>query len=460
MSNRGIFILSGGSGTRLWPLSRESLPKQFHDLSGSGEPLLIETVKRLRKVGPLSVITTKALSFPTVGLLNRYRLEAEVMGEPQARNTAAAVALATWTSFRRNPNTLIGIFPADHVIKNETAFARVLETGFEAAARGEVVMLGIQPDRPATEYGYIDIDGSAAAQGVVPVRRFIEKPPREKAAELIATGHVVWNAGMFLFRADVMKQHFAKHLPDMAAAFDTLKPDLSNLADVYAAVQPISVDYGIMERLTSIKCVPADMGWTDIGSWEEVSKHCQGQGRPIEVDASGNFYTGVVPHNKRVAFVGVQDVVAVDTPDALLVVHKGSGQSVRDVVSSLVKEGSDVGTKHSFEERPWGRFEVLMDTDHFKSKRITVLPGQKLSYQSHKRRAEHWVIVKGQALVVLNDVEHPLKAGQHIFIPLGAKHRIGNPGTETMEFIEIQTGDYFGEDDITRYSDAYGRAGT
>jgi mannose-1-phosphate guanylyltransferase/mannose-1-phosphate guanylyltransferase/mannose-6-phosphate isomerase len=229
----------------------------------------------------------------------------------------------------------------------------------------------------------------------------------------------------------------------------------------------ISFDYGIMEKLSSVRlggapvilqCVPADMGWSDIGSWEEVSSKGKSLGDPLEVEGEHNFYTGFVPPGKRAAFVGVSDVIVVDSPDALLVVKKGSGQSVRQVVEKLKIERPELAKVHTYEERPWGKFEVLMDTDSFKSKRIRVWAGQKLSYQSHKKREEHWIMVQGEAEVTLDDKKHRLGPGQYIHIPLGAKHRIANIGTEVLEFIEVQMGSYFGEDDITRYSDDYGRS--
>jgi mannose-1-phosphate guanylyltransferase/mannose-1-phosphate guanylyltransferase/mannose-6-phosphate isomerase len=456
--SRRIVILSGGAGTRLWPLSRELNPKQFFGFSGAGKPLLVETLDRLKGFGPASVVTTEALRFSTIGLAKRYGLEAEVVGEPTARNTAAAVALGCKRALASDPKSVLGVFPADHLIAKPEAFAECLEAAFREAESGAVVTLGIRPSYPATGYGYMELDGEAVSGKVAGVRRFIEKPGFEAAERMLETGRYVWNAGMFIFPAALMADHFRKHMPELWALIDGLKPDLSNLKEIYPKLPSQSVDYGIMEKISGVRCVPADMGWSDIGSWEEVAKLGKTLGDPIQVEGGSNFYTGFVPRGKRATFVGVSDLVVVDTPDALLVTRKGWGQSVRNVVEVLKKDAPQLVKAHTYEERPWGRFEILMDTEHFKSKRISVWPGQKLSYQSHAKREENWTIVRGEAEVTLDGVVHKLKPGAHIHIPLGAKHRIANPGREVMEFIEVQTGTYFGEDDIVRYSDDYGRA--
>lgn len=458
-SNRLLCVLSGGAGTRLWPLSRENFPKQFYDLTHSGKPLIVNTLERLRSHGTLNVITTEALKFSTMGLLKQFHIQASVTGEPEAKNTAPAVALATFCALQKGANSIVGIFPADHFISNLGNFSKALTQAFKAAESGKIVTLGIQPQYPATGYGYIELGEKIKSpnEEVIGVTRFIEKPNKEKAEALIASGKVVWNGGIFIFPAKLMAEAFKTHTPDLWAAIESLKPDLSNLKEVYARCPKESFDYAIMEKASHIVCVPTSMGWTDVGAWEEVAQKSEALGSPIEIKAHNNFYTGLIPEGKRVAFVGVDDLMVVDTPDALLVGKKGEGQEVKAVVERLKKESPALTKAHTFEERPWGRFEVLRDTKNFKSKLITVWPGQKLSYQSHKLRAEHWVIVKGKAQVTLDDKIHDLYPGDHIFIPLNAKHRIANPGHESMEFIEVQTGTYFGEDDIIRYSDDYGR---
>ena len=460
-SSRQIYILSGGAGTRLWPLSRETHPKQFYDLAGTGRALMVETAERLARFGQLHILTTQSLRFASMGLLSRLNISAKVVGEPIPRNTAAAVALATWQSLRADAQSVVGIFPADHLIKDRAVFGEALNAAFDEAETGKILTLGIHPTHASTAYGYIELEKNAAdhMNRAAKVQRFVEKPPVEKAEELIRSGKAVWNAGIFIFKARTMADEFRKQMPELWGLIEQIKADESNLAEIYPRLPSISVDYGVMEKARELFCVPTPaMGWSDVGSWEEVAKHTQTLGRPVQVKAKNNFYAGMIPDEKRIAFVGVEDLVVVDTPDALLVARKGEGQSVREAVEELKKEKAPQTHHHVFEERPWGRFEVLMDTPFFKSKRISMWPKQRLSYQSHSKRAEHWVVVRGEARVTLDGKDFDLKAGDHIFIPLQAKHRIANPGTDVMEFIEVQTGSYFGEDDIQRFEDDYGRS--
>ena len=446
-----ICVLSGGAGSRLWPISREMMPKQFYDLAGRGRPLLIETLERLSPLGHLSVLTSERLVYPTQGLLNRFNAKAQVLGEPFRRNTAAAVAYFTHRTLRRaSSDTVVGIFPSDHLIAKPEAFCAAIRSAAVEASKGFVVTCGIRPTHASDAYGYIELSGNQ-------VKKFVEKPSITKAEEFLATGRFVWNAGMFVFRADTMAENFKRHMPKLWEELSRLKDDESNLAEVFEKLPSESIDYGIMEKLSDIRCVVADMGWSDIGSWEEVAEHSPSQTTPIEVEGRANTYLPFNVMPKKTAFVGVSDIEVVETGDALLILRKGAGQKLRDVVKKLEATEPQLLIGHTFEERPWGRFEVLHDTTYFKSKKITVWAGQKLSYQSHTKRAEHWVVVKGNAEVTLDDVVHRLKVGEHIHIPLGAKHRMANPGPGEMEFIEVQTGTYFGEDDITRYSDEYGR---
>lgn len=456
-----VCVLSGGAGNRLWPISRELMPKQFYDLSGSGRPLLIDTLLRLKDVGTLSVLTNEKLVFATKGLLNRFNVQAEVWGEPMRKNTAPAVALYTHSVLQKSsPESVIGIFPSDHLVSKLENFKKALALAAEEASRGAVVTCGIQPTYPSDAYGYIELESKVQAGSsaqVASVKQFVEKPSIHKAEAFLATEKYVWNAGIFVFRADVMASHFEKHMPELWKGISSIRKDLSNLSDVFAKLPSESLDYGVMEKISGIRCVVADLGWSDIGSWEEVFEHQKLEKKPIEVGGQNNAFLPFGVSAKEVAFVGVSDLEVVESADALLVLRKGEGQKLREVVKALKERQPRLLESHTFEERPWGRFEVILDTDYFKSKRITVWPGHKLSYQSHARRAEHWVIVKGEAEVTLNDEVFRLKAGEHVHIPLGAKHRIANPGEIALEFIEVQTGTYFGEDDIIRYSDDYGR---
>lgn len=453
-------VLSGGSGTRLWPLSRKMFPKQFYALGGSQKPLLIESVERLEKLGAeVHVITTSDLKNSTMGLVKRFHKNVEYLWEPSARNTAPAIALFTAQALKEDPETILGVFPADHVVQKAQAFQDAIQVAIAEAKKGAVVTLGIQPSFAADAYGYMELAGETNAATPRPqkVMRFIEKPSVYRAEALIATGKVVWNAGIFVFKAKTMAEAFAQHMPALWNSVQ--KIDLTNeksFADTYAKLPKESIDYGVMEQLSDIICVPADLGWTDLGSWEEVAKF-KTAGDEIRVGSSESFYLNQSRQTKQAVFVGVSDTIVVDTDDAILVMQRGMGQQVRDAVKILEAKDSPLVDQHRFEERPWGRFDILFESAYCKSKRISVAAGQKLSYQSHKFRQEQWTIVKGVAHVTLNDVVHELKAGESIFIPQGAKHRIANQGSEDMEFIEVQTGSYFGEDDIVRYSDDYGR---
>lgn len=453
-------VLAGGSGTRLWPASREAFPKQFFDLTGEGKPLLVNAIGRVAREGKGMVVTIDAQKIMTRTFLDRAGFKnIEVVCEPVARNTAAAVYLACLAAQKSHgSDAIIGIFPADHIVQKEEEFKKLLNLAVSEAGNGHVVTLGIQPNAPSTAYGYIQVGNQDS--GVCQVQKFIEKPDLEKAKELIAQGHVYWNAGMFVFKAQVMRELFLKHLPEIVKGFDGLKEDFSNLESVYSALPSISIDYGIMEKIQSeIRCIPADIAWSDVGSWEEVNRLRKTKAKELlEIDSSGNDYVALDLQDKQVVCLGIEDTIIVDTPDALVLCKKGHGQDLKKAVAEIRKERTDILTNHAFEERPWGRFEILMDLPHAKSKRIIVHPGQRLSYQSHKHRSEHWTVVKGEAEVTLDDVIHKLKAGEHIYIPLGAKHRIANSSKESVEFIEVQTGTYFGEDDIIRYSDDYERA--
>jgi mannose-1-phosphate guanylyltransferase/mannose-6-phosphate isomerase len=455
-----IYILSGGAGTRLWPFSREQHPKQFLDLIKTGKPLLVDTLERLKPLGTLSIVTNKSLTSGTTSLLKNFKIEAEVLSEPSIRNTAAAVYWASLQATQKDPTAIVGIFPADHHIKNTAQFHAAVKKAINIAQSGRVVTLGIQPTYPSTAYGYIQLTQAPQFNNdlvEVSVDRFLEKPSETRAQELIATQRVVWNAGIFIFQAKKMLDLFVSNSPEIATAFAKLKADGSNIDDVYKTVKAEAIDTAIMEKLSDLACVPVEMGWSDIGSWEEVAKLSPADKQTIEVNGTGNFYTSL-GESKAVAFLGVDDLMVANTPDALVIAKKGSGQNVRAIVDAVkAKLGSALILAHTFEERPWGRFEILRDEKEFKSKKITVFPGQRLSYQSHKHRSEHWIVVTGRAEVILNDSKHLLNSGDHIFIPQGAKHRICNLGSVNLEFIEVQTGSYFGEDDIVRYGDDYGR---
>lgn len=456
-------VLSGGSGTRLWPVSRASFPKQFAALFD--EALLAKTLRRLGRFGAPGVIAVADTATLTRRVLAELGFAPDwAIFEPVGRNTAPAVALACHLAqLRGQGDQVLGIFPADHLIEHEAAFDRVLQLAITCAERGEVVTLGILPTRPETGYGYIELTPRVFAEAGGAVAHlaagFREKPDALTAEEYLRRRTFLWNAGMFVFRAAVMAEHFATLMPVLWGEIRTVREDLSNLDEVYRRLPAESLDYGIMESLERLVVIPSDIGWSDVGSWDEVARLHEGTAGPneavIEVDSRGNF---VQPHGDKVyGLVGVEDLLVIDTADALLVARRGRSQEVKRVVDRLREQNRKEATEHVFEHRPWGTFEILRDTDRFKSKLIQVLAGQQLSYQSHRHRAEHWVIVSGRPEVVLEGEVHALAPGDHLFIPRGAKHRIRNPTTEPVELVEVQLGDYFGEDDIVRYEDDYQR---
>lgn len=395
------------------------------------------------------------------GALAGFAGKTQIVGEPRGLNTAPAIALATQIALTHNPKAVLVTLPSDHLIEPLERFRRHLEVAIECADKNAIVTLGVIPTHPATGYGYMEIEADPrnAIGEPVGVKRFLEKPTDSKARQLIEEGRVVWNAGIFVFPAQLMADKLAQHMPELWNAMSQLKPDHSNIDSIYQQIGSQSIDYGVMEKLTDLKCVPTDVTWSDLGCWEEVAANDSSRSDRLEVEAKGNYYSGTGVNPKKIVFLGVDDTIVVDTPDAMLVMKKGAGQKVKDVVTRLEANPKDqhLTQNHTFETRPWGSFRVLADTPSYKAKSIVVLPGQKLSYQSHNKRAEHWTVVSGIATVTLDDKEHTLRAGEHIFIPLKAKHRIANPGNTPMEFVEVQTGSYFGEDDIVRYSDDYGR---
>jgi mannose-1-phosphate guanylyltransferase/mannose-1-phosphate guanylyltransferase/mannose-6-phosphate isomerase len=364
----------------------------------------------------------------------------------------------TWLALNQDPETIVGSFHSDHVIQDQAAFQQAVEAAYVLAEQsGQVVTLGIQPTHPATGYGYLQLGDDASIAPNQRVTKFIEKPNLEAAEALLAQGQVAWNAGMFFFPAKVMAEHFSRLQPEMWQGLSQLAADLSNLQTVFEQLPKISIDYAIMEKLDDLLAVPYAGDWADVGSWEDVAPRRANKQSVTEVAAKDNHYVSLLPHAKRTVFLGVDDLIAVDTPDALLIMKKGGGQGLKQVVQTLKDIQAPELVEHSFEERPWGRFEILLNTDNFKSKRLLLLPGGSLSYQRHQRRNEEWTITSGEGTATLNDVPRVVKAGDHVTIPIGTKHRLYNHSDQPLELIEVQTGTYFGEDDIERFSDQYGR---
>lgn len=460
-------ILSGGSGTRLWPVSRASYPKQFCEFYDRS--FLQNTIDRSKKLGTPYLLTVKSMEGLSLRMANQSKIPiGNILLEPMSRNTAPAVALLCHVLANRGlSKEVVGLFPSDHLIADTETFYRALKLAERVAKGGKIVTLGITPFYPATGFGYIqkgaaeiDKEGNLSA---FPLQAFKEKPNEGTAAEYVKSGQYFWNAGIFMFSVEKMIQLFQEFQPQIWEKISRISPDLSNAEYHYALLPSISLDYAIMEKSTNNAVIPCDMGWSDVGSWDEVARLAEdtsslqsgSQARIFSIDSENNYVFSVT--GKAVGLIGMKDTIVVETPDALLVSRRGQSQSVKDLVDQLKEAGLPQATEHPFEMRPWGRFEILADEPQFKSKKITVDPGAQLSYQSHDQRAEHWVVVSGEGEVVLNDTTKVLRAGESVYIPLKTKHRMRNPGTQPLVFVEVQTGAYFGEDDIVRYQDDYAR---
>jgi len=384
------------------------------------------------------------------------------------KNTAPAVALlCRILELRGMTQEIVGVFPSDHLIADEAMFIRAVRLAEQLAAQGYIATLGIEPSSPSTGYGYIQLgqesllkEGGLSARQVL---RFREKPNAQLAREFLAAGDHVWNAGMFLFRVADMIQHFREYQPRLWDKIHQIDAHMENAAYNYALVDAISLDYAIMEKVPKQACVPCDIGWSDVGSWDEVARiaeesnqiRSRSKAQVFTQDADNNYVFSV--HGKVVGLVDVNDMLVVDTPDAVLIARKGSSQKVKELVDKMRAVGLPEATLHPFEHRPWGGFEILADEREFKAKKITLDPGGRISYQTHAKRAEHWIVVAGRGEVTLDDKLISVGPGESVHIPVGAKHRIHNPEKSPLVFVEVQTGTYFGEDDIVRYQDDYSR---
>jgi mannose-1-phosphate guanylyltransferase/mannose-6-phosphate isomerase len=465
-------ILSGGSGTRLWPVSRRNLPKQFLALAGKGT-LFQQTIARTRhlsEVSPPIVVASEDHRFLAAEQLLEAGIEgATIVLEPLARNTAPAIALGALQAIQRDAEALLLVLPADHVIGDTPAFIDAVEKAVLLAQQDWLVTFGIRPDRPETGFGYIRRAEAIGDQGFR-VEQFVEKPDLVTAESYLADGGYDWNSGMFLFKASRYLEELGAHAPAMLAtvrdAHAAASADLDFVridADAFGKVPDRSIDYAVMEKTRRAAVVPVSCGWSDIGSWSALwltgEKDADGnvsEGDTLGIDTRNSLLRS---HDRHLlATVGVDDLIVVTTPDATLVAHRDAAQDVKKIVDELKASGRSEHSLHRVVHRPWGNYDSLETGERFQVKRIQVKPGASLSLQKHHHRAEHWIVVSGTAEVTCDDKIFLLGENQSTYIPLGSKHRLRNPGMVPLELIEVQSGSYLGEDDIVRFDDVYGRA--
>jgi len=468
-------ILSGGAGTRLWPLSREMYPKQLLALT-SKRTMLQETALRLAGIdgaGAPIIVCNDAHRFTVAEQVRELGMQpAAILLEPVGRNTAPAVALAALRALEIDPQAILVVAPADHVIRDARIFQQAAAAAAGIAAGGKLVTFGIVARTPETGYGYIRRGAARPdAGGAFPVAQFTEKPPMELAREFVASGDYYWNSGMFVFAASVYLKELGRLAPDILAAsraaYEAAKTDLDFKRIDKAAFERCrseSIDYAVMEKTRDAVVLPLDAGWSDVGSWSSLFD-------ALPPDEEGNVLIGdvvvydthdcyVQSTSRLVAAVGMDDHIIVETKDAVLVAPKERVQDVKELVGKLKKSGRSEPSLHREVFRPWGSYDSLENGERFQVKRLSVRPGGVLSLQMHHHRAEHWIVVQGTARITCNDKTFLLSENQSTFIPIGATHRIENPGKVPLHIVEVQSGSYLGEDDIVRFEDNYGRQGT
>jgi len=465
-------ILSGGSGTRLWPVSRKNLPKQFLALAGNGT-LFQQTLERIRQlpdVAPPIVVASDDHRFLAADQLLALGIDnATIVLEPLARNTAPAIALGALQALRHDGDPLLLVLPADHLIGDTSAFVDAVKQALPLAEHGWLVTFGIRPDRPETGFGYIRRAEAVDGHGYR-VEQFVEKPDQATAESYLANGDYDWNSGMFLFKASRYLEELAMYAPAMLAAVRNAhakaSADLDFVRidrDAFALVPDNSIDYAVMEKTRHAAVIPVSCAWSDIGSWSALwltgNKDAKGnlrEGDTLCIDTGNSLLRS---HDRHLlATVGVDDLIVVTTPDATLVAHRDAAQDVKKIVAQLMAAGRSEHSLHRVVHRPWGSYDSLEAGERFQVKRIQVKPGASLSLQKHHHRAEHWIVVSGTAEVTCDDKVFLLGENQSTYIPLGSKHRLRNPGKVALELIEVQSGSYLGEDDIVRFDDVYGRA--
>lgn len=472
-------ILSGGAGTRLWPVSRESHPKPFMKLA-DGESLLGKTYSRAAalhdehdKPPQLLTVTHRDYYFMSRDELKSRHLNGEFLLEPFARNTAAAIALAAYyVAERYTPEAVVLVLPADHLIRDQAAFERAVVQAGRLAQQGYLVTFGIKPNAPETGFGYIECGqalqaGGGAGYGVA---RFVEKPDLETARSYLDSGRYLWNSGMFAFQAATFLRELSQHAPDVHRVAEQCwnamsasdKSDFMEIpADLFENAPDISVDYAVFEKSERVAVVPGDFGWSDIGSWSALrdlvppdEHNNRTLGDVLLIDSSNTF---VQSETRLVAGLGLDNVMVIDTPDALLVAHQDKVQEVRKIVARLKQSNHEAYRLHRTVARPWGTYTILEEGPRYKIKHIEVKPGASLSLQLHHHRSEHWVVVSGTAKISCDGHERLIQANESTYINAGQRHRLENPGLLPCAMIEVQCGEYLGEDDIVRFDDKYGR---
>ena len=472
-AKRYAIVLAGGSGTRLWPLSRSSKPKQLLCLNGA-ESLLQQTVRRVLPMVEAShvvTVTSAEYRFEVAGQLLALdaALAGGVLAEPMGRNTLPAIAWAVARIARETPDALIGVFSSDHAVANDDAFLRAWQSAEAAAKEGYVALFGMQPTEPATGYGYIQSGKPLAGANSGPLSevhqaaRFVEKPDLATAQGYLTEGGYYWNGGMFVFRADRFMEMVKQYQPQIFAATQALaeKNEVQAAADVYASMPDLSIDYGLLELADNVAVVPVDMGWSDLGSWESIyqqrGKDAQGnmlEGDVLAIDSQDNLLWS---EHGLVATLGVANLAVVQTRDATLICPRERVQDLKQLVAAVKESHAHLTEIHLTVTRPWGSYTILEEGPGYKIKRILVNPGAKLSMQMHYHRSEHWVVIDGTARITNGEQDIYLEENQSTYIPKTNRHRLENPGKVDLQIIEIQSGPYLEEDDIVRFDDVYGR---
>ncbi len=465
-------ILSGGSGTRLWPVSRKLYPKQFIPLR-ENRSLFQDTVARVKSLdegiqSPIIICNDEHRFMAAEQLRQEGVDHADIVLEPVGRNTAPAITLAALCALQRDKNAIILVLPADHILNQQEQFKEAIALAASLSANEKLVTFGIKPTRPETGYGYIKA-GSQVMQGAYQVEKFVEKPALDKAQTYLQSGEYSWNSGMFMFKASTLLAELEKYQPEIAAsvttAYGSQQKDLDFIRidkDEFSACKSESIDYAVMENTDNAVVVALSSDWNDVGSWHALWESSL-------QDENNNALTGDVlledcqgcyvhSSNRLVTAVGMKDAVIVETADAIMVAPRDQSQKVKDIANKLNNSTREEAQIHRKVYRPWGDYESIDNAERFQVKRITVKPGERLSLQKHHHRAEHWIVVNGTAVVTCDDKEFLLSENESTYIPIGAIHRLENPGKIPLELIEVQSGTYLGEDDIERFDDKYGRS--